>query len=52
MELPFVYRVHGTPKEEKVNDFINFVSMLGYKITGKVNIQYSSSIQPSLSVLS
>ncbi len=51
MELPFVYRVHGTPKEEKVNDFINFVSMLGYKITGKVNIQYSSSIQNILEQL-
>ena len=38
MSLPFVYRVHGTPKEEKVNDFLNFVSSLGYKITGKVNI--------------
>lgn len=45
MELPFVYRVHGTPKEEKVNDFLNFIGMLGYKITGKVNIKYPSSIE-------
>lgn len=51
MELPFIYRVHGTPKEEKVNDFIDFVSLLGYKITGKVNIQYSSSIQNILNQL-
>lgn len=51
MELPFVYRVHGTPKEEKVNDFLNFVSSLGYKITGKVNIKYPSSIQNVLEQL-
>ncbi len=51
MELPFIYRVHGTPKEEKVNDFLNFVSSLGYKITGKVNIKYPSSIQHILDQL-
>lgn len=51
MELPFVYRVHGTPKEEKINDFLNFVSSLGYKITGKVNTQYPSSIQNVLNQL-
>lgn len=51
MELPFVYRVHGTPKEEKVNDFIDFVSSLGYKITGKININYPSSIQNILNQL-
>lgn len=45
MQLPFVYRVHGVPKEEKVNDFLNFVSTLGYKITGKVNIKYPQSIE-------
>ena len=51
MGLPFIYRVHGTPKEEKVNDFLNFVSSLGYKITGKVNIKYPSSIQNVLEQL-
>ena len=51
MELPFVYRVHGTPKEEKVNSFIDFVSSLGYKITGKVNINYPSSIENILEQL-
>lgn len=45
LNLPFVYRVHGLPKEEKVNDFLDFVSTLGYKITGKVNIKYPSSIE-------
>ena len=45
MELPFIYRVHGTPKEEKINDFLDFIGTLGYKITGKININYPSSIE-------
>lgn len=51
MSLPFVYRVHGTPKEEKVNDFLNFVSSLGYKINGKVDINKPYSIQKVLDQL-
>ena len=34
MELPFIYRVHGEPSEEKINSFRRFVSILGYKING------------------
>lgn len=45
MNLPFVYRVHGTPREDKINEFLDFIGTLGYKITGKVNIKYPSSIQ-------
>lgn len=37
MELPFVYRIHGEPNEEKINNFIRFVSILGYKIQGTRN---------------
>lgn len=51
MTLPFVYRVHGTPKEEKINDFLNFIGLLGYKVTGKVNIKYPSSVQNVLDQL-
>lgn len=36
MELPFIYRVHGIPSEEKMNKFLDFVSSLGYTLTGKV----------------
>ena len=32
MELPFIYRIHGEPSEEKINNFIKFVSILGYRI--------------------
>lgn len=36
LELPFVYRIHDKPNEEKINNFIKFVGILGYKITGQV----------------
>ncbi|MGN1378807.1 MAG: ribonuclease R [Bacilli bacterium] len=32
MDLPFVYRIHGTPSSEKVEDFLKFVKLLGYKL--------------------
>jgi len=37
MELPFIYRIHGEPSEEKINNFRKFVSILGYKINGNKN---------------
>lgn len=37
MELPFIYRVHGEPKKEKIDSFIHLVSLMGYKIVGKFN---------------
>ncbi len=36
MELPFIYRVHGKPNEEKITTFVNFVKSLGYSIQDKV----------------
>ena len=35
MELPFLYRIHGEPNEEKINNFLKFISVLGYKVTMK-----------------
>lgn len=32
MGLPFIYRVHEYPKEEKIRDFISFVQSLGYTV--------------------
>ncbi len=32
MEYPFIYRVHGEPNEEKINNFLNFVGLLGYSV--------------------
>ncbi len=36
MDLPYVYRVHGTPDEEKIENFLKFISVLGYKVNGKI----------------
>lgn len=36
MELPFIYRVHGEPNEEKITSFLKFVNVLGYKVKGNV----------------
>lgn len=32
LEYPFIYRIHGEPNEEKINNFLNFVSILGYNV--------------------
>lgn len=37
MNLPFIYRIHEYPKEEKIRSFLGFVSGLGYHITGNLN---------------
>ena len=34
MDLPFVYRIHETPKPEKVEEFLNLVKLLGYRLRG------------------
>ena len=36
MELPFVYRVHGVPSEEKIQNFLKFVGVLGHRVNGKI----------------
>lgn len=37
MDLPFIYRVHEDPKPEKIEDFMNMVKLLGYKINGNLH---------------
>ena len=32
MEYPFIYRIHGEPNEEKINNFLSFVSILGHSV--------------------
>ena len=41
MGLPFIYRVHGTPKTEKITDFINLLKQLNINVSTK-NIDTSS----------
>jgi len=51
MELPFIYRVHGEPSEEKISSFLNFVQTLGYKPVGKVKKSSPQSVQNLLNQL-
>ena len=36
MDLPFIYRVHDIPSSEKLDDFIKFISVLGYKVNANL----------------
>ena len=51
MDLPFIYRVHDTPKPEKVEDFTNLVRILGYKLNGRMNDFSPKSMQNILNQL-
>ena len=52
MDLPFIYRVHGTPNSEKIDDFVNLVKLLGYELQTKVTDLTPISMQKLLSELS
>lgn len=45
MNLPFIYRIHEIPENEKVNEFLGSISILGYKIKGERNFKYPKSMQ-------
>ena len=51
MELPFVYRIHGEPSEEKINNFIKYISLLGYHVNGQMKDVSPKSIQNLLNQL-
>ena len=51
MDLPFIYRVHDKPREEKVNDFLSLISILGYRIRGKVELTSPITMQKILDEL-
>lgn len=36
LHVPFIYRIHETPKEEKIKSFFEMLSGLGVEVTGKV----------------
>jgi len=45
MELPFIYRIHEYPKEEKIRDFTAFLSSLGYTMNANLKDISPKSIQ-------
>ena len=52
MDLPFIYRVHDVPKTEKIEEFMNLVKILGYKINHRITDFNPKSIQGILNDLS
>ena len=48
MDLPFIYRIHESPKEDKLRDFLSFVSNLGYQVTGDLKGNKSIAVQKLL----
>ncbi len=40
MELPFIYRIHEKPKEEKLNRLIQMANALGFTVKGKTEISH------------
>lgn len=61
MDLPFIYRVHGEPKSEKIDDFVNLLKLLGYQLQTRVidlnpktmqNILKELDDKPEFSILS
>ena len=51
MELPFIYRIHGEPNEEKINNFMRFLNILGYKVKEDIKKITPKTMQNILSQL-
>ena len=51
MNLPFIYRIHEYPKEEKLRSFLSFISNLGYSIPGNVKDNKPTTVQRILNYL-
>ena len=51
MDLPFIYRVHGLPDEEKIRNFLHFINILGYKIHASLKNITPKTIQNILKQL-
>lgn len=51
MDLPFIYRIHEYPKEDKIKTFLQFVSSLGYSVPGYIKDISPKSMQKLLAFL-
>ena len=51
MNLPFIYRVHEIPKEEKIHGFLSFIGTLGYNISGNLKENNPKTIQKLINFL-
>ena len=51
MELPFIYRIHEYPKEEKIREFLSYIGTLGYHYKGNLKDMSPKTIQGLLEYL-
>lgn len=51
MNLPFVYRIHEIPSEDKIEDFLNLIKILGYKVKSHIDATNPKSLQNILDEL-
>lgn len=52
LDLPFVYRVHDIPDNEKITKFLNLIKVLGYQVTSRKNDFSNQGLQKLLAELS
>jgi ribonuclease R len=45
MEVPFIYRIHEDPKEEKLRKFFEFITNFGYIVKGTANDVHPRALQ-------
>lgn len=45
MNIPFVYRIHETPSQEKMENLGNFISAFGYHIKGDIEEVHPKALQ-------
>ncbi|WP_096436911.1 ribonuclease R [Alteribacter populi] len=48
LKLPFVYRIHEDPDEEKLNKFLEFITNFGYVVKGSANTVHPRAMQDIL----
>ncbi|MGJ9385113.1 ribonuclease R [Salipaludibacillus sp. CF4.18] len=48
MKVPFVYRIHEDPDEEKLNKFLEFITNFGYMVKGTSNTIHPRALQELL----
>ncbi|TMW72436.1 ribonuclease R [Alteribacter natronophilus] len=48
LKLPFVYRIHEDPDEEKLNHFLEFITNFGYVVKGSANSVHPRAMQDIL----
>ena len=51
MSFPFVYRIHEVPDDERVEEFLNSISLMGLNVKGERNFKYPKSMQHLLDQL-